>query len=80
MVDLEERLAEAIKLTKRQPIGSKFVVRKLFSGTYWDELTVGEKRLLGTMYSNAYKNGNIPGIIKLENNKQHHSVYERISK
>ncbi len=78
MIELQEMLKTAIELTSQQPMGCKFEIKKLFSGTEWDKLTAGEKRHLGIMYSNEYKNGKIKGIRKIENNKQHHNMYEKL--
>ena len=78
MAVLQEMLQKAILLTMQQPAGRTFEVKKLFPGTEWDKMTVGEKRQLGTLYSNEYKNGRIKGIRRIENNKQNHSVYLKL--
>lgn len=77
MADLRKMLDKAISLTKQQPPGREFEVKMLFSGTEWDELDVGEKRQLGILYSKEYKEGRLPGIQRIENNRQHHSVYRK---
>ena len=78
MAVLQEMLQKAILLTMQQPTGQAFEVKKLFPGIEWDKMTVGEKRQLGTLYSNEYKNGRIKGIRRIENNKQHHNVYLKL--
>ena len=75
MVDLKEMLKEAIRRTSVQPAGQRFCVKDLFTGTEWNMLDVGSKRQLGILYSKEYKRGGIQGIVRVENNKQHHNVF-----
>ena len=78
VAELSTWLREAIRCTSRQQQGKKFEVKELFTGTEWDNLTSGEKRQLGVLYSSEYREGRIPSVRKIDNNKQHHSMYERI--
>jgi len=78
VTEIKVMLNEAIFRTNQQPIGQIFRVKDLFTGTEWGKLSAGEKRQLGILYSNEYKNNQIHDVKKLENNKQHHSVYQRL--
>ena len=78
MVEIKAMLKEAIFRTDQQPIGQIFRVKDLFTGTEWAKLSAGEKRQLGILYSNEYKNNQIHGVKKIDNNKQHHCVYKKL--
>ena len=77
MADLPNWLRDAVQRTSEQPPGKKFEVKNLFKGVEWDKLTSGEKRQLGILYSTEYKEGRIPSIRRITNNKQHHNMYEK---
>ena len=78
MAELKKWLKEVVFRATQQPKGQIFEIKMLFTGTEWNKLSVGEKRQLGSLFSNELKEGNIPDIIRVENNKQHHNVYQKI--
>lgn len=55
-----------------------FILKDLFEGVEWKELSPGECRQLGIRFSNEVKDGNIKNIKKLERAKNNSARYIRI--
>ncbi len=67
---------EAIQ--KNIGIGEQFEVKSLFSGTQWEKLSTGDRRSFGKYFSSQVKDGELPGVRKVGECKNHHNMYERI--
>jgi hypothetical protein len=62
MVDYELWLNMAISKTGGLAEGTQFVLKDLFDGIKWSELTNGEKRELGRQFKVEVNRGMVPGI------------------
>lgn len=63
-----ERAKECVKTLR---VGTKFVVKDLFQGTEWNDLSTGEKLSFGKYFKNEVLIGKIPSVEytgKLKNN------------
>ncbi len=75
-MDHEKWCADAIEQIETSiSVGQTFVLKSLFTGTRWDELTSGEKKGFGRYFSNKVKDGAIPNVQKLGEDKAHHNKY-----
>jgi len=78
-MDSDQMLDKARKAIAKLPINETFVVKNLFIGTEWNDLSANDQRAFGRLFSRKYKEGKIKGIVKVENNKAHHAQYKKIN-
>lgn len=79
-MNYEEWLQEAINIIDKQlEEGRIFEVKSLFPGHKWNELTNGQKRYFGVLFSNAVTSGKINSVRQSTENKAHHKQYIKIS-
>lgn len=79
MVDYDDWLKKAEKSLLELKVGKTFVVKDLFTGTKWNELTGAEKREFGKHFKRAVKNEKLVGVKHIGKMKNNSALYERIS-
>lgn len=62
---------------KKLPTGTKFVLKELFKGTEWNELTKGEKLSFGRYFKNEVNDCQVNGVTFLDKAPNNSAVYIR---
>lgn len=78
-MDSDQMLDKARKAIAKLPINETFVVKDLFIGTEWNNLSANDQRAFGRFFQENIKKKKIKGIVKIENNKAHHAQYRKIN-
>ena len=60
-MDSDQMLDKARKAIAKLPINETFVVKNLFIGTEWNDLSANDQRAFGRFFSRKYKEGKIKG-------------------
>jgi len=77
MVD-EIWINRAISKTGRLPPNTEFVLKDLFTGIEWDELSTGDKRDFGRQFKSQVKRGLIPNIVWIGKKQNNSSKYKKV--
>lgn len=57
--------------------GKVFVVKDLFVGAEWENLSKGERIGFGRFFSNEVNEGHVPDVTKIERAKNNHMRYRK---
>ena len=78
-MNYEEWLGRAVQaLDTHIQDGRKFEIKHLFPGHEWEALSRGERIGFGIYFSNAVKDGQIDGVVRCEEGKNHHNQYRKV--
>ena len=58
--------------------GQEFLVKELFQGTEWSNLTNGERRSFGRHFKNEVLDGKVPGVEFIKKADNNSSKYRRV--
>lgn len=76
-MDYNAWVSKASEKIEKLPSEYIFVLKDLFQGTEWNELTRTEKQALGRYFKNAVNDGVVSGVVHLENVKNGSKKYQK---
>ncbi len=76
-MNYEKWINKAIFKIGKLEKGKVFILKDLFSGVEWEEMTSGQRKEFGRQFKNKIENKMIPNV-KLSNEKRSATAYEKI--
>ena len=76
-MNYEKCINKAILKIGKLEKGKVFILKNLFSGVVWEEMTSGQRKEFGRQFKNKVENKMIPNV-KLSNKKRSATAYEKI--
>lgn len=76
-MDVNKRMEKSISTISKMDAGKKFVVKDLFEGIDWNDLSRGDKLYFGKHFKNQVIDGKVPRVKyigKLENNSSQYII------
>lgn len=72
-------LKQAVSEISQLNVGEEFLVKDLFKGYEWNRLGIGERRILGSLFLNEVKNGQLHKEVGVVNkNSANQQLYVKL--